>query len=76
MLKKTKQAQMRSRKMRSKPLNTMQQTLPLMMDQQRFEEIAAQQRDLAERLTALREDNKNDPANMRRIAEWRHSNSN
>lgn len=69
MLQKTKEAQEEITENAIEPLKTMQQTLPLMMDQQRFEEIAAQQRDLAERLTALREDNKNDPANMRRIAE-------
>lgn len=69
MLKQTKQAQEEITENAIDPLSTMQQTLPLMMDQQRFEQLAAQQRDLAERLTALREDNKDDPASARRIAE-------
>lgn len=69
MLKQTKEAQEEITENAIEPLQTMQQTLPLMMDQQRFEELAGQQRDLAERLTALREDNKDDPANARRIAE-------
>ncbi len=69
MLKSTKEAQEEITESAIEPLKTMQQTMPLMIDQQRFEEIASQQRDLAERLTALRQDNKDDPTNARRIAE-------
>ncbi len=69
MLKQTKQAQEDITENAIDPLSTMQQTMPLMIDQRRFEELAAQQRDLSERLKALRADSKDDPASTRRLAE-------
>lgn len=51
------------------PLNTMQQMLPLMIDQQQFTQLVQQQRDLATRLDSLREIKDSDPTIQRRIAE-------
>jgi hypothetical protein len=53
-----------------KPLEKMQQALPLIIDQQRFAELAAQQRDLAQRLDSLRASaDPKDSKTQRRIAE-------
>jgi hypothetical protein len=50
------------------PLEQMQKTLPLMMAQQRFENLATQQRDLANRMQSLVDTNDpNDPVQQRRM---------
>jgi hypothetical protein len=51
------------------PLGTMQDVLPLMMAQQQFTQLAAQQRDLSQRLRAMDSIDKEDPATQRRLAE-------
>lgn len=51
------------------PLGKMQKLMPLMMDQQRFEQLANQQKDLAERMRGLESADPNDPATQRRVAE-------
>lgn len=51
------------------PLGKMQKTMPLMMDQQRFEQLANQQKDLAERMRGLESADPNDAATQRRVAE-------
>jgi Domain of unknown function (DUF4175) len=52
------------------PLERLQQAMPLLVDQQRFAALAAQQRDLAQRLESLRSSSKaDDPAVQRRVAE-------
>lgn len=51
------------------PLQKMQKMMPLIVDQQRFTQIAQQQRDLAGRLNSLRESDTSDPAVQRRVAE-------
>jgi hypothetical protein len=53
-----------------KPLERLQQAMPLIMDEQRFVELTAQQRDLAQRLESLRSSSDpHDPKAERRIAE-------
>ncbi len=51
------------------PLGTMQAVLPLMMSQQQFTQLAAQQRDLSQRLRAMDSMDQEDPATQRRLAE-------
>ncbi len=51
------------------PLGKMQKMMPLMMDQERFTQLAQQQRDLAERMRGLQSADPNDPATQRRVAE-------
>ncbi len=52
------------------PLRTMQEILPLLVDQQRFAQITAQQRDLAQRLNSLRDSaDPDDEETQRRIAD-------
>ncbi|MFO0942452.1 MAG: hypothetical protein U0930_17075 [Pirellulales bacterium] len=51
------------------PLGKMQKLMPLMMDQQRFEQLANQQKDLAERMRGLESADADDPATQRRVAE-------
>ena len=51
------------------PMRTMQKILPLMIDQQRFTQIAVQQRDLAQRLNSLNSGDNSDADTQRRIAE-------
>ncbi|MFO1063021.1 MAG: hypothetical protein U0892_04010 [Pirellulales bacterium] len=51
------------------PLQSMQQILPLMADQQLFTELAARQRDLSERMQSLKNADDSQPNTQRRIAE-------
>ena len=51
------------------PLKKMQKIMPLVVDQQRFVQITNQQRDLASRLSSLRELKKGDAPTQRRIAD-------
>lgn len=51
------------------PLGTMQKMLPLMVDQQRFEQLVEQQKDLAQRMKGLQSSDPNDRATQRRVAE-------
>lgn len=52
------------------PLERLQQAMPLIVDQQRFAELAAQQRDLAQRLDSLRSSSDPDnAATQRRVAD-------
>ncbi len=51
------------------PLGQMQKMMPLLMDEQRFTQLVQQQRDLAERLKALQNADRNDPKVQRRVSE-------
>lgn len=51
------------------PLQKMNAMIPLVAAEQRFSALAQQQRDLSERMAALRDAKSNDPAIQRRVAE-------
>ena len=51
------------------PLNDLSQTLPLMQDKERFEELVEKQKELAIRVQSLADADPNDPSNERRMME-------
>jgi hypothetical protein len=69
MLKRIQEQRQQLQEQALKPLDAMRKALALTEDEQRFTELAEQQRDLAERMRALEGQSPENPATQRRIVE-------